>query len=187
MEVNARDDMRLGTFEFRAMNNPVRRAFEKHLEMKIFRRFLKDAGIDLSGARILDGGCGSGYSTALIEREFSPSKLTAVDYMPEQIALARKRNLRADFSVGDLTETGEPGSYYVSVFVFGVIHHIPRWERALKEIHRILIPGGVLLIEEPRERFTFDELERGFDKAGFTIVSMKKWLFGYLTSYLCRK
>jgi SAM-dependent methyltransferase len=140
--------------------------------MKIFRRFLKDAGIDLSGARILDGGCGSGYSTALIEREFSPSKLTAVDYMPEQIALARKRNLRADFSVGDLTETGEPGSYYGSVFVFGVIHHIPRC---------------VLLIEEPRERFTFDELERGFDKAGFTIVSMKKWLFGYFTSYLCRK
>jgi ubiquinone/menaquinone biosynthesis C-methylase UbiE len=179
--------MRLGTFEFWAMNNPVRRAFQKYFEMKIFREFLNKNGIELSGACILDGGCGSGYSTGLIEKEFTPSKLIAFDYMPEQIALAKKRNLHAAFSVGDLTMIREPDASYDAVFIFGVIHHVPRWKQALKEIYRILKTDGVMLIEEPRERFIFNELEQGFIKTGFKILNTKKWLFGYFASYLCSK
>ncbi len=58
--------MRLSKAEFLAMNNPVRRYVQKHLELKIIREHLKKHNFSLEGKIILDAGCGSGYSTQLI-------------------------------------------------------------------------------------------------------------------------
>jgi len=64
------DDMRLGKLEFLAMNNPLRRWIQKHTEFRIFRNQLKRCFVDLDGEVIMDAGCGSGYSTELIVKEF---------------------------------------------------------------------------------------------------------------------
>jgi ubiquinone/menaquinone biosynthesis C-methylase UbiE len=172
------DDMRLGGLEFFAMNNPLRRFIQKHVEFRVFKKLLKECHLDVTGKDILDAGCGSGYSSELIFNEFAPSKLTAFDYMPEQIALAEKRDTEADFFVGDLTNIDLPDSSYDAAFIFGVIHHIPEWKGALMEISRVLMPGGVLLVEEPRYRFTWGELEQGITQAGFEISKMERFILG---------
>jgi ubiquinone/menaquinone biosynthesis C-methylase UbiE len=36
------------------------------------------------------------------------------------------------------------------VIIFGVLHHIPNWRKAIDEITRVLKPNGSLFLEEPR-------------------------------------
>jgi len=180
------DDMRLGKLEFWAMNNPLRRWVQRHIEFKVFKDQLNRCFIDLDGKVILDAGCGSGYSTELIVKEFNPSHVVAFDYMPEQVNLARKRNLKVDFSVGDLTKIDSPDKTFDAVFVFGVLHHIPQWRKALSEISRVLKPDGVLLVEEPRERFDWKDFESGIKNAGMDILDVTKFFLTYFHAYLCR-
>jgi ubiquinone/menaquinone biosynthesis C-methylase UbiE len=185
---NERKDMRLGKFEFLAMNNPLHRWRQKHIDFKIFKDQLKKARIELNGKVIMDGGCGSGYGTELIVNEFHPSGIVAFDFMPEQIALAKQRNLKVDFAVGDLTKIDAADGIFDAAFIFAVLHHIPEWGKALLQISRVLKPGGVLLVEEPRRRFDWNEFESGIKQAGFEIVAMtKRFTPDFRLYFLCRK
>jgi ubiquinone/menaquinone biosynthesis C-methylase UbiE len=108
--------------------------------------------------------------------------------MPEQIALARKRNISVDFFVGDATDIRIGDLKCGAAFVFGIVHHIPSCQKALDEISGVIEPGGCLLIEEPEARFTsWPQLEQGLEHAGLEILEGEKILFGQLKSYLCRK
>jgi ubiquinone/menaquinone biosynthesis C-methylase UbiE len=180
------EQMRLGRTEFLAMNNPVRQWLQKHVELRVFRKHLERRGIDLSGKAILDAGCGSGYGSELILEAFRPSRLVAFDLMPEQISIARQRGLDADVFVGNMLDVDLPDRTFDAVFIFGVLHHIPRWRRALEEMARVLKPGAVLLVVEPRVRFNWPEFENGIRSAGFQVLERTGLLLGSFQSYLCR-
>jgi ubiquinone/menaquinone biosynthesis C-methylase UbiE len=179
--------MRLGTIEFLAMNNPIRRWIQKHFELNLFKRHLERHHIDLRAKVIVDAGCGSGYSSELLARTFEPAQLFAFDLMPEQIHLARKRGLDINFKVGDMTAMELRDETADAVFIFGVLHHIPHWEKALGEVARVLKPAGVLLVEEPQERFRWPEFEAGMTRAGFEILENCSLLSGYFKSFLGQK
>jgi SAM-dependent methyltransferase len=181
------ESIRLGKFEFLAMNNPIRRFRQKYGEFPLFLKMLKLHGIDLSGKVIMDMGCGSGYGTELIIKKLNPSRVIAFDLMPEQIKLAKKRNLHVDFTVGDATAINAADSSCQAVFDFGILHHIPLWRKALAETVRVLVPKGVLLIEEPHRMFEWDEFELGIEKAGLKIVERKKWYYGFFRFFLAQK
>jgi ubiquinone/menaquinone biosynthesis C-methylase UbiE len=184
---SAENEMRLGKTEFYAMNNPVRRFIQKHGEFRIFKHFLTKHKINLSGKVIIDAGCGSGYSSKLIMDEFNPSELIAFDIMPEQIAIAQKRYKNIDFKIGDLTRINIPGSTADAVFVFGILHHIPAWRKALRNISGFLKQSGVFLVDEPKYRFTWNEFEQGIRDAGLSLCERKN-IFGPLfRSYMCVK
>jgi ubiquinone/menaquinone biosynthesis C-methylase UbiE len=180
-------DMRLGRLGFLAMNNPLRRWIQKHIEFKIFKKYLGKWCVDLEGGIIMDAGCGSGYSTELIVNEYHPSQVIAFDYMPEQIRLARKRLLKVDFCVGDLKRIESESGTCDAVFIFGVLHHIPQWRKALSEVARVLKQGGVLLVDEPLYQFTWEELEYGIRSVGMDILEVSNLFFQYSHAYLCRK
>jgi len=196
--------MRLSKVEFLAMNNPIRRYVQKHLELKIIKEHLKKHNISLEGKIILDAGCGSGYSTQLIINEFKPSKIFAFDFMEEQIRLAKKRNLVAEFSIGDVANINFDSNTFDAVFVFGVLHHVPEWRKALSEIARVLKPGGIFIVEElngfvitianilgfthPKEaQFKWNEFISELNIAGFRILEQKKIILNEAKSFLCRK
>jgi len=179
--------MRLGRLGFAAMNNPVRRWLQKHIEFRIFKNHLKKRDIHLEDGVIMDAGCGSGYSTELILNEYHPSEVIAFDYMPEQVRLAERRGLDVEFVVGDLRGIECGSSRCDAVFIFGVLHHIAEWKKALSEVARVLKPGGVLLFDEPRYQFTWRQLEAGIKSEGMDILEVKTLLFGYFRAYLCQK
>ena len=182
------DEMRLGIPEFVAMNNPLRRWVQKNIELKIFRNQLTRHGLDLRGKAIMDAGCGSGYSTELIIKEFHPVHVMAFDYMPEQINLAKKRKLSVDFSIGDLTNIKSGDTVFDALFIFGVLHHIPEWRTALGEVSRVLKNDDIFLVDEPSfTRFTWKEFEAGIREAGFEILDVKKFFLAYFHAYLCKK
>lgn len=186
-KINIEQDMRLGKFEFFAMNNPIKRFIQKYIEFTIFKKMLTKNNINLVHKTIMDGGCGSGFSTKLIQKEFNPERIIAFDYMPEQIQLAGKQHIGVDFFIGDLTDIKLKDNLCDAVFIFGVIHHIPGWQKALTEVNRVLKPGGCLLLEEPLFRFSWQELESGLEKTQFRIQDQKHFCFSYFHSYLCIK
>ena len=181
------EDGTLSAFEFFAMNNPVKRFFHKHLELRLFKDMLKGHDVDIEGKEIMDAGCGSGYSSRLIMEEFRPSRLFAFDLMPEQIELAKRNHPDIEFSIGSMTDIDAEDESFDAAFIFGVLHHVKKWRTAVTEVFRVLRPGGVLLVEEPRVGFTWPEFEEGIVASGLVVLDSRKFLFSYFRSYICQK
>jgi ubiquinone/menaquinone biosynthesis C-methylase UbiE len=142
--------MKLTPREFNAMNNPLRRMFQRLVEYPNFRRM----GMRDEGGDILEIGCGSGYGAQLLSR-LHPRSYEGIDLMPEQIALAQKaahqRGLDGYvFRVGDAAQLDSiPAQSKDTIVIFGVLHHIPEWRKVVGECARVLRDGGKLFLEEP--------------------------------------
>lgn len=191
--------------ELRLVNSAVRGFCLRHYEFRTFKEYLKKNRIDLTNKVILDVGCGAGYSSELIIEEFQPKELFAFDILPEEVVLAKQRGLSANLFVGDVTDIKLPSEKFDAVFVFDVLHHVPEWRTALKEINRVLKSGGVLLVQEPRKkaldgierffkihhpeesRFEWPEFIEGLDESGFRVVERRKMYVGHFQSYMCIK
>ncbi len=191
--------------ELMFVNSSIREFFQKHYEFRIFKKFLTTNNIDLHNRVIVDAGCGSGYSSELLVKEFQPRELFAFDVMPEQVERARKRGLPATFFVGDVTAIDLPSQKCDAAFVFAFLHHVPQWKKALQELERILKPGGVLLIEElgkktvddaerylrvyhsKESRFEWPEFIKGLEEAGFSIIEDRMIYVGHGRSFMCVK
>lgn len=136
----------MNTTEFYLMNNPIRGFIQDKLEARRLRKFS-----DLpAGKTILEIGCGNGRGTKLIKKYFAPTRIEAIDLDPKMIDLARRSGMGAfaRFQVGDAAKLNFPDSTFDAVIDFGIIHHIPNWRDCLKELHRVLKPGGQLILED---------------------------------------
>jgi SAM-dependent methyltransferase len=139
--------MRLVDAEFSAMNSHGRRLLQRHVEWRAFRRLGLDA---CAGRDVVELGCGSGFGAELLAT-LGPRSYVGLDLMPEQIALAQQRGLPgARFLVGDASRVVDLVDACADVLViFGILHHVEDWRRAVAECRRLLRPGGLLFIEEP--------------------------------------
>lgn len=102
---------------------------------------------DVNGKRVLDAGCGPGFYVA--ELAARGADVLGCDASPQMVELARARvGDQADLRVHSLEEPFEwveDLSIDVAVNVL-VYHYISDRAGFLAEIHRILRPGGVLVI-----------------------------------------
>ncbi|MBI4491377.1 MAG: class I SAM-dependent methyltransferase [Chloroflexi bacterium] len=114
------------------------------------------------GDRLLDAGCGNGlYALELATTCGVPC--VGVDLKAERLVLAQHlaRDLRApaSFSRARVTELGFPAGTFSHVLLIEVLEHIRSDRAALAEIHRVLRPGGQLILTVPREDpFTANDL-----------------------------
>jgi SAM-dependent methyltransferase len=106
------------------------------------------SALDLRPGRVLaDLGCGHG-GPGLWAAQQTGATLIGIDLSPAGIELARRRavqlglDARARFTAGDLTATGLPDASCDAVMSLDVLPFAPGKAAALREVARILRPGG---------------------------------------------
>ena len=111
----------------------------------------------MAGGVALEVGCGRGVGAEIVLDVFGADRVDAFDLDPRMIELARRRLAARDRKVrlwvGSVTAIPVEDSRYDAVFDFGIVHHVPNWRDAVREIHRVLKPGGRLYAEEVFEKF----------------------------------
>lgn len=134
-------DAEIGTREFFASLEAHRYAKEWHIP----------AAADFAGARglrVLEIGCGVGTDGAQFAE--AGADYTGVDLTDAAIELARKRfelfGLKGHFEVADAENLDFPNDSFDVVYSHGVLHHTPDIEAAVREIHRVLKPGGRAIV-----------------------------------------
>ena len=139
--------MKLNSLEFILMNNALRAASQRRIETP---RLIGPRG-SLAGKRVLEIGCGRGVGIEIL-LSLGAEHITGFDLDPKMIALAQKRLAkygdRIRVFVGDAEAIDAPDASFDAVVDYGVIHHIPQWQKALKEIARVLKPGGIFYFED---------------------------------------
>jgi len=114
------------------------------------------------GRRVLDAGGGEGVG-ARRYLEAGAASVTVLDVDPATLAAARERvgdDERARFVAWDLDEAPYPfddGSFDV-VVCLETLEHIEAQARAVGELHRVLAPGGRLLVSVPESGFETEAL-----------------------------
>ena len=107
------------------------------------------------GDRVLDVGCGTGYFTRIMARAVAPGG-TALGVDPSREAIGRARRLTrragCTFAEGTAEALAAPDGSQDVVASSLMIHHLPQALRsqAVREMFRVLRPGGHLLIAEFR-------------------------------------
>jgi ubiquinone/menaquinone biosynthesis C-methylase UbiE len=113
---------------------------------------------------ILDAGCGFGKALPMLDEHFRPDRMVGLDVDPEMPIRAEREAGRCrsqvEFLVGALEEIDQPDGCFDLVFCHQTLHHISDQERAVREIYRVLKPGGVLLLAESCRRFIHSLLIR---------------------------
>ncbi len=140
--------MKLNWAERWAVNNPLR-VIQQALEIAWMRRALEAQ----PGGRFLEVGCGRGAGARLVMRFFSPDLLHATDLDLFMVKKARfypgpGSNRKVRLVVADAGRLPYPTSAFQAVFGFGVMHHVVNWREALRELARVLVPGGYYFFEE---------------------------------------
>lgn len=169
--------MLMNGWEKALVNNSFRAGLQRFFEMPLLLKM----GGRLQGGTALEVGCGRGIGTELILKMSGAERVDAFDLDPGMVALARDRLARygdrVRVSVGDVERIEAKDDTYDAVFNFGIIHHVPDWRSALREIRRVLKPGGRFYSEEVLKKFILDPiwrrvllhpLEDRFDHDGFS-------------------
>ncbi|MEC7640843.1 MAG: class I SAM-dependent methyltransferase [Nitrospinota bacterium] len=96
-------------------------------------------------SRILDVGCGFGEDVVRLQK-LGYGNVIGID--PDPFCIEKRGNL--DLRLGSLEQTGLESQSFDIVLVNNVFHHISEYKDGLEEISRVLKPGGMLCLIEPR-------------------------------------
>ena len=107
------------------------------------------AALDVQpGMRILDVGCGTGHLLAWLAARF-PAHYHGLDLSLNSVHAARATANVSAVSVGDAVRLPFRDASYDRVVCNGAAHHLPDVHLALREIRRVLRPGGRVVLHEP--------------------------------------
>lgn len=99
------------------------------------------------GMRVLDCGCGPGSITLGLAKLVAPGETVGIDIGAPVIDMAR--NLAAgeenvSFQEASIYEIPFPDSHFDAVFVHKVLEHLAEPHSAMREVFRVMKPGGVV-------------------------------------------
>lgn len=153
-----------------------------------------------AGDTVLDLGCNNGQHTLKLAGKCR--KIIGVDHDKKQLAIAwasarDKKISNAQFVIQDLEKklNFDPNSFDKVIFL-DVLEHIVNRSRILKEIRRVLKPGGLVFLAVPnietswkrlqqsvglngyadpdhKIEYTESQIRKDLGRAGFTIISLK--------------
>ena len=136
-------------------------AEERHWWYRGLRALIGEAWgahVRLPRPRLLDVGCGTGANLLALAGRCEP---VGLDVAPEAIAWCRRRGLAAT-TVGSADALPFPAASFDAVLSCDVLSHqrLPDRLRPLREMARVLRPGGVLLLNVPAYRWLLSSHDR---------------------------
>jgi ubiquinone/menaquinone biosynthesis C-methylase UbiE len=124
------------------------RSIDDH-RYKVHPRLQSAIGFESTrGLRVLEIGCGCGSEAERFAR--AAAHYTAVDLTNAAAVITRRRfqlaNLEGRFVQGDAENLPFADGSFDFVYSHGVLHHTPDTPRTIREVHRVLSPGGRAVI-----------------------------------------
>lgn len=120
----------------------------------LLRRHL-DPPVDLAGRRVLEIGCGRGSLTRwILAHADRPCTLVAADVAETAVRKARAAGLEAGlpgagWALCDIQAVGFRDETFDTVISCETVEHVPNPGGAIRELARVLKPGGRLLLTTP--------------------------------------
>jgi ubiquinone/menaquinone biosynthesis C-methylase UbiE len=96
------------------------------------------------GLSLLDVGCGPGTITADLAERLAPGRVCGIDPSDEVIAAAQRDYPGVEFATGDVYAMPFDDGSWDIVHAHQVLQHLPDRVAALKEMRRIVRPGGIV-------------------------------------------
>lgn len=128
------------------------------------------ATLSRPSARVLDVGCGGGWSTIALKRAYPGALVTGVDIDAPSLDLARanaaESGVRVEFRLGNAVNVGggRPEEVYDVAFAFECLHDMPQPVEVLAAVRGALAPDGCLVVMDEAVADVFapegDEVER---------------------------
>jgi SAM-dependent methyltransferase/predicted transcriptional regulator len=130
-----------------------------------------EARLEADGARVLDVGCGIGWSSISLAKAFPSLRVDGIDSDEASIAEAQRLAAEAGvadrvrFRVVDAAELGAAGEGgYDAAFIFEALHDMARPVEALEAVRALLAADGIVIVADEKVAETFtapgDEVER---------------------------
>ena len=114
-----------------------------------------DASRDLTGRRVLEIGCGRGeFACWMAGHPQAPRTVVAADFSPAAVEIgkqaAREQGLNGiHWEINDIQAIQHPAESFDTVFSCETVEHVPQPELAIRELARVLRPGGRLFLTTP--------------------------------------
>ena len=130
-------------------------------------------GAPLAGRDLLEVGCGRGGGAAYVARALGPRRVVAVDLSPRAIALCRGRFRQPNlsFEVGDAEQLPFADGAFDAVLNVESSHCYGRFDLFLREVRRVLRPGGHFLYADFRAQDEVAGWRAALTAAGFAIAA----------------
>jgi demethylmenaquinone methyltransferase/2-methoxy-6-polyprenyl-1,4-benzoquinol methylase len=130
--------------------DPMNRIMTAGLDLR-WRR-LAAAAVVRPGDKVLDAACGTG-DFAVADLRAGAERVTGLDFSERMLERARRKEPRVEWVLGDLLALPfDDGAFGAATVGFGV-RNVADLELALRELRRVLEPGGrlaILEITQPR-------------------------------------
>lgn len=106
-----------------------------------------------AGSVILDAGCGEGGVALYLARNYQLN-ITGIDLLDFNISNAKASCIKLEltdlvsFKLADYSKTGFPSSSFDAIYTMETLVHSPNYQETVSEFHRLLKPGGKLVLFE---------------------------------------
>jgi len=157
------------------------------------RERLLEILVPRSGERVLELGPGAGYYTLDVATALDGGALDIFDvsqeFLDDLIRTARDRGVdNITATQGDARELPYANDTFDAAFLVTVLGEIPDQEAALRELARVLRPGGRLVVGESAAQgdphaVMFGKLRRRAQNAGFTLERHLGGPLAYFASF----
>ena len=105
----------------------------------------------INAGHLLDVATGEGdFLVFLLNAFASFDSVTGIDIHAENLKIARKTlgNQKVEFIQGNVRKLPFEDNYFDTITISNSLHHLDHPEKAIQSMQKVLIPGGLLVINE---------------------------------------